>query len=353
MMRKKLAWVLIIAALLGGCQSISYYSQAIGGQVNIWSKQRDISQVLEDPQLDTQTRERLRLALRARRFASRNLLLPDNESYSQYVKLERDYVVWNVVVTPRYSIEPLESCFPVVGCLSYRGYYSREDALKYARGQKQEGRDAWVGGVTAYSTLGWFDDPLLSTMLGRSDAELVGLIFHELAHQKIYLPDDTRFNESFATAVEGLGLRRWAMQRQADIDLDLYFDNKRKRQEIISLVLDARESMQNAYAEHAGAEEQKLAAIKQEQFSLLKQRYAKLRDEGGGLPGYDRFFSGELNNASLALFAEYHGWVRAFERLFEQHGADWESFYAGVEQLSRLPRAERDARLDELQESGS
>jgi predicted aminopeptidase len=344
----KLCMALILSALLGGCQSIEYYSQAVVGQSSIWMHQRDIEVVLSDPGVDSQTRAQLQTALQAREFASRVLRLPDNGSYSQYVDLGRDYVIWNVVATPRYSVDAIESCFPVVGCVSYRGYYQKEAALEYAQQQQKTGLDVYVGGVSAYSTLGWFDDPMLSSMLLRSDAAIAGLIFHELAHQEVYIKNDTRFNESFATAVELIGLRQWGAAQISNQELDDYFAQKQKRSEVVQLVLESREQLREAYLANAAASEDSLAAVKHEQFKNLKSRYAELKQAGGGTPGFDRFFASDLNNASLALFGEYHGWVAAFERLFEDSERDWKAFYAAVETLSKKPKAKRDQALQAL-----
>lgn len=334
--------VLILSVLLGGCQSIGYYSQAVSGQVSIWRHQRDIVEVLSDASLDAQTRARLHTARRARKFASDTLKLPENKSYSRYVDLERDYVLWNVVVTPRYSVDAVESCFFIVGCVSYRGYYHKAAALEHAQQQKIEGLDVYVGGVSAYSTLGWFDDPLLSSMLARSDAAIAGLIFHELAHQRVYIKNDTRFNESFATTVERIGLRQWAVAQGLDQDTGEYFALQLKRNDVVKLVLKQRELMRLAYLENASAGDDKLASVKQAQFKNLKNRYAVLKQSGGGTPGYDRFFASDLNNASLALFGEYHGWVDAFEQLFDDSHQNWEIFYKAVNSLSKKPKIDRD-----------
>ncbi len=310
--------------------------------------QRDIQAVLSDPSVNTKTKARLEVAYQARRFASRELLLPDNQSYSRYVDLERDYVIWNVVATPPYSVDAIESCFPIAGCVSYRGYYRKKAALEYGKKLQQKGLDVYVGGVSAYSTLGWFDDPLLNTMLARSDAAIAGLVFHELAHQVVYIKDDTRFNESFATAVEEIGLRQWAAEQGLNQSLQNYFSDRAKRKDIVRIVLESREQMRTAYTAYASAGESRLAKAKRVQFERLKNRYKELKRVGGGTPGFDRFFATELNNASLALFGEYHGWVDAFEQLFEQSGGDWELFYAAVKTLSQKSKDERDDELQRL-----
>lgn len=348
MKRIYLSVALILSVLLGGCQTIAYYSQAVGGHTAIWLGQRDIEAVLADPDVDEAVKQRLRELQQVREFASVELMLPRNDSYSRYVDTGRDYVVWNVVATPRYSVEPLESCFPVVGCVSYRGYYDREEAIAQAKKLKAEGLDVFVGGVGAYSTLGWFDDPLLNTMLSRSRADTTALIFHELSHQRLFIKGDTKFNESFATAVAEMGLNQWAREQGETRLLTEYRLQARRRADIVALILRSREQMQQAYLAAGPEDQQTLAKIKVQQFKQMESGYQALKADGGGTPGFDRFFAADLNHASLALFGEYHGWVGAFKRLFERNGRDWSSFYDAVEGLSKLDKAEREMRLQRL-----
>ncbi len=340
--------MLILTAVLGGCQSIEYYSQAMGGQVDIWSRQRDIEAVLSDPDTDPRLRGRLEAALQARRFASEQLGLPDNGSYTRYADLGRDYVVWNVVAAPRYSVEPIESCFPVVGCVGYRGYFDRARAEAWAEQQSEAGMDVYIGGVSAYSTLGWFDDPLLNTMLSRSEAAIAALIFHELAHQRIFIQGDTRFNESFATAVEEIGLQAWADSQGDQAAVQAYLLKRGRQSAIIGLLLEARERLRVKYTGNAGFGESRLAGIKEAEFAGLRNHYAMLREAGQGTPGFDRFFETDLNNASLALFGAYHGWVASFEQIFEQSSGDWFEFFSRVEDMARLSSEERNKRLANL-----
>jgi len=339
---------LILSVLLTGCQTIGYYSQAVGGHTAIWLGQRDIEEVLADPKVDEAVKRQLRELKQVREFASARLMLPRNDSYSRYVDTGRQYVVWNVVATPRYSVEPVKSCFPVVGCVSYRGYYDREEAIAQAGKLKAGGLDVFVGGVGAYSTLGWFDDPLLNTMLSRSRADTTALIFHELAHQQVFIKGDTKFNESFATAVAEMGLNQWAREQGETKLLTEYRLQKARRAEVVALVLRSREAMQQAYLAAGPDDEQALAEIKAQQFAQMKSAYQALKKNGGGTPGFDRFFAADLNHASLALFGEYHGWVGAFKRLFEQNNRDWQAFYQAVEDLSKLDKPEREAQLQRL-----
>lgn len=339
---------MILSALFSGCQTIGYYSQAVEGHSAIWMNQRDIDEVLADPAVDENTKSLLRELRQVREFASAELMLPRNGSYSRYVDTGRNYVVWNVVATPRYSVDAVKSCFPVVGCVSYRGYYDKAAAIYQAEKLKAQGLDVYIGGVGAYSTLGWFDDPLLNTMLTRSHADTISLIFHELAHQLVFVKDDTKFNESFATAVAELGLNQWALAQGQTKLLTEYRLEKKRREQVVALVLKAREGMRAAYLATDSKDQQLLSEIKHQQFNDLKADYQTLKESGGGTPGFDRFFASEINHASLVLFGEYHGWVAAFRRLFEQQERNWLEFYQSVDDLSKLSYAEREVRLSGL-----
>ncbi len=348
----KLLITLILTVLLTGCQSIQYYAQAVGGHTRILLKQRNIKSVLANPELDAQTKHRLNLVQAARRFAADELSLPDNDSYTRYVALDRNYVVWNVVATPKYEVEPIKACFWVVGCVSYKGFYRKQAAIDHAKNLKAQGLDVHVGGVGAYSTLGWFSDPVMSTMFSRSDAALVGLIFHELAHQVVFIKGDTQFNESFATAVAQIGLRQWASQQGEAEGINAYFKLKAKQAKITRLVLATRNLLSGAYLEHIGAGEETFASLKQTYFDSMKTAYAELKKQGHGTAGYDRFFASDLNHASLALYGDYHGWVGEFEALFGQSGRDWRVFYASVKTLSLKTKPQRIAALKALKRDG-
>ena len=202
------------ASLLASCSTLNYYSQAAQGQLELLADARPIDDWLADPATNTSLRHRLEAARQIRRFAVQQMGLPDNDSYKNYAALKRQYVLWNVVATPELSLKPLQWCFPVAGCVNYRGYYSKEDAQAYAQELRAGGHDVQVGGVPAYSTLGWFNDPLISTFINYPDAELARLIFHELAHQVVYVAGDSQFNESFASAVEEAGV-----ELRADADV--------------------------------------------------------------------------------------------------------------------------------------
>jgi predicted aminopeptidase len=271
-------------------------------------------------------KERLRTARELRDYATRELGLPDGGAYRSYAELDRPYALWNVVAAPEFAFEPVQSCFPIAGCVAYRGYFDRQDAERYAATQRAAGYDVVVYGVPAYSTLGWFDDPLLSSFIDYRDAELARLVFHELAHQVVYVKDDSAFNESFAVVVEREGLRRWLRDAgRAAPDA--------RRREFEQLTAELRAQLQALYAMPLAPAE--MRRRKREALEALRPWLARMRG----------FESAEPSNAVLASFATYTQKVPAFERLLAAAGGDLERFYARVRELARLPRAERDAEL--------
>ena len=236
---------LLLGVLLSGCASLDYYAQVSRGQLDLLAARQPVADLLADPQTDPQLQRRLALAQQARDFASARLALPDNRSYRLYADLRRPYVVWNVFATPELSLAPLTHCFPVAGCVAYRGFYQQGRARGAAALLQGEGLDTYVAGIEAYSTLGWFDDPILNTMLRWDDERLAAVIFHELAHQQLYVADDTAFNESFASFVEQEGLRQWRAARGlAPGDAHA----ERMRRQFTQLILASRERLQALYA---------------------------------------------------------------------------------------------------------
>ncbi|CAG8868933.1 hypothetical protein PS627_03292 [Pseudomonas fluorescens] len=331
------------AVLLSGCSSVSYYGQLAEGQWQLLRARTSVAALVEDPATDSALRQRLLQAEQARLFASARLQLPDNRSYRVYADLGRPYVVWNVFATPELSLDPQTHCFPIAGCVAYRGYYRQGAARGAAALLRQEGLDVYVGGVEAYSTLGWFDDPLLAPMLGWSDERLASLIFHELAHQRVYVQDDTAFNESFATFVEQEGSRQWRAARGLPASTD---DGLRQREQFIRLVLASRERLQVIYAGTLSVGAKR--AGKQAEFARLRAEYRQLRDaEWGGSGRYDAWVNGPLNNAKLLPFGLYDQWVPAFAEIFRQVGGDWKRFYQRVEALGTLPADQRKGALAE------
>lgn len=333
-----------LATLLSGC-NLAYYTHLAQGQLDLLSRRLDIARLVDDPAADPALAVRLRKVLDARAFASQQLGLPDNASYTQYAQLDRPYVVWNVLATEEFSVEPVEHCFLLIGCLAYRGYFDEARAHAEAGRLRRLGLDATVAGVPAYSTLGWFSDPLLSSMLHWSDEWLIGTVFHELAHQRLYIADDTAFNESFASFVEEEGLRQYLAARGGD--QSGYRLRKHRQQQFVALVLAARDDLAGLYTSQAPQEQ--MRAVKQARFKQLRTDYAALRDgEWAGWDGYERWFAEELNNARLVPFALYDAGVPAFAALYETEARDWQRFYAAARALGELPAAERARRLEEL-----
>lgn len=330
--------------LLGGCSSVNYYDQLVSGQLQLLRARQPVAQVIADPTRSPHLRQLLAHSQEARTFASRQLHLPDNRSYRLYADLGRPYVVWNVFATGEFSLEPVTHCFPIAGCVAYRGYYSVGGARGAAALQRQAGQDVYVSGVEAYSTLGWFDDPILSSMLGWGDERLATLIFHELAHQQFYVKDDSEFNESFASFVEQEGTRQWRAARGLPAER---LSQSRQRDQFTQLVLDTRERLKRLYSQPLNAEQMREG--KAAEFELLRNNYRALRDsQWAGDKRYDAWINGPLNNAKLLPFGLYDQWVPAFAALFKQVNRDWPAFYAAVERLGGLPMAERKTALGEL-----
>ena len=333
---------------LSGCQTIGYYAQAVNGQLAVWRAAEPIDRVLENEQTDPKLRQRLVLVSEIREFASRELELPDNNSYRRYADLKRPYVVWNVFAAPEFSLVPVRWCFPIAGCVGYRGYFSREGADKFATRLKETGLndkdlDVFVGGVPAYSTLGWFADPVLNTFIGYRDAELARLIFHELAHQVAYAKGDTMFNESFATTVELEGVRRWLEHIGQSDQFEAFIAGRRRQKEFLDLVTRTRERLKGIYEEDMPDEEKR--SLKVGAYAQLREEYEKLKNQWGGFSGYDRWFGDSLNNAKLGSVAAYNQLVPAFQELLAEHGGDLEPFYQAVAKLAKLTPEERSAQL--------
>ena len=345
--RLRIPRLIAIAAmglLLCACGSLRYYAQAAHGQGKLIVHRRAVSKLLRDPATDPQLAARLRQAQQARRFASQRLALPDNRSYTGYVALDRPYVVWNVFAAPRYSVQAVPQCFPIAGCVAYRGWFSQAAAKKHAARLLARGDDVWIGGVPAYSTLGWFADPILSSMLRWDDDELDGTIFHELAHQLLYVKGDTAFNESFATFVQTEGLREWRQSR------GLPPPDQRARamdEGFTRLVLDLRTRLATLYA--SGADAAAMEAGKQREIAAFRLRYAQWRErEWPDDHRYDAWVAQPINNARLLPFGLYERWMPAFAALFDQAGAQWPAFYASVRALAREPKAQREQALQAL-----
>lgn len=323
------------AGALSGC----YVLQAATGQAHVLARSRPIAEVIAEPGTPQATREKLRLAEEARAFAIRELALPDGRSFRSYADLGRPFALWNVVATPEFSVEPRRWCFPVAGCVAYRGYFRESDARAVARRLAARGDDVTVGGVATYSTLGHLPDPVLSTMIAWADTRLAGTIFHELAHERLYVPGDSEFNEAFANVVEQEGLRRWLRAQGAADELNAYEAHRRREVEFAALLRGARARLARLYA--SAASRAGMRVEKQRELGRLKFAYEQARRRWGGYSGYDWWFSRLLNNALLAAVATYHDCVPALRRELESAGS-LEAFYRRAEELARLaPGARR------------
>jgi predicted aminopeptidase len=332
-----------LALAVSGCGTLGYYAQAVGGHLELIRLSVPIDEALREPGTPEAVRARLEHVVEIRDFASRELKLPDNGSFRRYADIGRSYVIWNVFVTPEFSVKPTESCFPFAGCVSYRGYYSEEAAQRYARDMAGDGYDVYSGGVPAYSTLGYFDDPVLSTFIRYPDAELARLLFHELAHQVVYVKNDTMFNESFAVSVEEEGVRRWLEAHGTPAQRAAHEAATERRRQVFALVLKYRNRL-DAFYRGSGSTEEKRTG-KARLFADMTAEYEALKTSWGGFAGYDRLFAGGPNNALLASIAAYTELVPSFRAMIAQAGGDMQRFYAEVKKLADLPADERRARL--------
>jgi len=336
----------LVALAVSGCTSIEYYAQAVSGHFEVMWAAVPIEERLHEADTPAALKAKLARVLVMREFASRELGLPDNDSYRRYADLGRPYVLWNVFAAPEFSVAPIQSCFPFAGCVSYRGFYSEEAATKHADALAKQGDDVYVGGVTAYSTLGWFSDPVLSTFVNYPEPEVARIVFHELAHQEVYLKGDTVFNESFAVAVEEEGLRRWLEREGTPAQRAAYADSRRRQAEFAALVLSYRSRLADFYAKPGTSEEKREG--KRRLFAEMSDEYTALKTSWGGFAGFDRLLARGLNNAFLVSIASYTELLPAFRALLAQNQGDLPRFYGAVKEISKLEKAERDARLAKL-----
>ena len=329
-------------ALLPGCGTM-YIAQAAHGQWEVLHDRRPIDSMMSDADTPPALRSRLAAVRDARDFASQQLGLPDNKSYRSFADLKRTYVVWNVVATPEFSIEPVRWCFPIAGCVAYRGYFAEKHAQAFGARLHQRGFDVVVDGVPAYSTLGRFADPVLNTMLIYGDRELAAIIFHELAHQLIYVADDSEFNEAFAVTVEETGLERWLEFTGRKDELTEYRAERSRDFAFNTLFTDRRTQLARLYASKIPAEA--MRQRKREEFEALAQDIRNLERRQGRSSGYEEWISAGLNNAHLASVATYFDCVPGFERLLAQEGGDLPRFYAAVRALTHEPHVQRHREL--------
>jgi predicted aminopeptidase len=350
--------LLIVAVLVAitvafcGCQSVSFYKQAIGGELHILTHQKPIKELLASTNTSDGLKHKLDVVLQARQFAETNLHLATDKQYLKYVDLHREFAVWNVNAAPPLTLEPKRWWYPFVGKASYRGYFNRDAAKKYGAELKKKGYDVYISSVETYSTLGWFHDPVLNTFITEPDADLVEILFHELAHQRVFIPGDTDFNEAFATAVGEEGVRRWLERDPA-----AYAKYQRDREQeavFVDLILECRDKLEAMYDDPRLTDAVKLQR-KKEIIDEMRAKHDKVKNEKwGGHSRYQHWFSSEINNAKLNTVAAYYTLVPAFRALLKANDGDMEKFYRAVEQLGKMPKQKRHEALEaSLQKTGA
>jgi predicted aminopeptidase len=328
--------LLVMLGALGGC-ALPFYWQAIGGQFELLRKRTPIEDLLTDPKVDAKLKTTLASVAEIRKFAVTELHLPDNASYTTYVALDRPYVVWNVVAADEFSVDPKRWCFPFVGCVAYRGFFSRDDAERFQQGLAADGLDTYSGGSGAYSTLGYFADPVLSTMIGGGEQYVASVLFHELAHQHLYIKGDSELSEAFATTVEEYGTDLW-LRKHASLDaLAAYHRRLRYRADFAGLVTEQQARLRAIYARAEPTDIKR--ADKAAAFETMRADYAALKSRWGGTTDYDAWFAQPLNNATLAAVATYRRWVPALRGRLDSVGID--AFFTDVDKLVKLSAADR------------
>lgn len=341
------ASLLVLTFLLAGCSSLGYYSQAVGGHLGVMLAARPINEVIDDPTCDPVLKNKLEEVRRIRDFASRELGLPDNGSYRTYADLQRPFVAWNVFAAPEFSLQTENWCMFIVGCVGYRGFFNQQEAELLASELRQRGFDTYIGGIPAYSTLGYFNDPVLNTFLKNGNIEVARHIFHELAHQVLYVAGDTVFNESFATAVENEGLRRW-LEHTASPELrHLVTAQQQRRATFVGLVNSYHDRLHAIYASNLSHRAKRHA--KAEVMAEIKHHYLSQQAAQGNSPFYRQWLELDLNNAKLASLAFYTQRLPAFEALLAEEAYNLPRFYRRVALLGGLPYLDREAELKRLQ----
>jgi len=340
----KIRYLYLLASLLLimmniSCSRFIYYGQAVRGHLEIVTRMHRIDQLIAQETVDQETEARLQEILDIREYASKELLLPDNDSYKTYAELGREYVVWNVIAAPEFSMQPQVWCFPIVGCLPYRGYFSRETALKYARELELQGNDVYVGGVSAYSTLGWFDDPVLDTMLKHGMTWAARIIFHELAHQKMYIRDDAELNEAFADTVATIGVQKWLKATRQNVEYEHFNALLAREKQFYALISEFRDRYRTLYAEDQPVALKRLA--KAALFEDMRRAYLSIQASWGGYDEYRSWFNDGPNNARMATIITYKELEPGLSALYQATGGNLQEFYRIVQALARYEPEER------------
>jgi len=339
-------WIISIPLLLllSGCADTGYYWHNANGHLAVMNQRTDIDELLADDQLDAELRQRLRLVQEIRRFSIGQLDLPANDSYASYVELDRPWVVQNIFAAPEFSTRLYEWCYPVIGCASYRGYYDEARMLAYSDELKSRGFEVYIGKVSAYSTLGWFDDPVLSSFINWPDYRLAGLLFHELTHQRIYIDNDTTFNESLASAVQQVGTELWLKSRNESEQLDRLASWSRYRDEVIALIGGTRERLSKIYA--SGSDDAGKRESKARVFAGARDAHTEIATRHEIKGGFTHWFAGELNNAKIGSVAAYNSLTPAFINMIRAYELDFATFYEYAEAVGDLEKSTRDSCLE-------
>jgi predicted aminopeptidase len=358
-------WLLVlllalVIASVSGCQTIGYYTQAVSGECQILTSRERIDKLIADPHTPEDLRQKLELVQRMRAFAKDSLKLPADEYFLSYTDVHRKYVVWNVQAAPEFSLQPKTWWYPIVGGLEYRGYFSEKGANNAAAHLRKKGDDVYVDGVEAYSTLGWFKDPVLNTFITRREPDLAEVLFHELGHKRVFARGDTDFNEAYATTVGQEGARRWLRANGETNLLEKYNIELARDDQFVHLVMSTRAKLEKVYGDTLDKDGKvkaakvpplppaKLKLDKERVLADLRSDYEKLKASWGGYSGYDDWFAHELNNAQLNTIANYYDYLPSFKRLLELNGGNMEKFYKEVERLSKMPKDQRHQRLRNL-----
>ena len=348
---KRLANIFSLTAgllVVAGCSQLGYYAHCTQGHLALLSGRTPINKLLSDPETPAELAEQLRNFSRIRDFATIELKLPDNGSYRSYCDLQRPFATWNVVAAKEFDLQPLRWCFPVAGCLPYQGFFERQRAESFAAKLKEQGYDTYLYGVAGYSTLGWFDDPVLNTFLNRSPADQAGIVFHELAHQQLFLQNDPDFSEGFATAVEQLGIEHWLARNGSLEDSEAYRHQRRLEKEFTQLLGNLRQQLTDLYNQPlcSDCKRQKKARL----LVAFLADYDRWKTDRGNNPGYDAWVREQLNNAKLASVNTYHHRAASFRILFARQGNDFKRFYQAAKEISELPEEKRTERLQSLEQ---
>lgn len=339
----KLRIFLLLLPLLTGCANLGYYWHTAKGHLAIMDKRVDIDDLIQNPETDAKLRQRLELVKEIRQFSIERLALPESDSYTSFAQLDRPYALQNLFAAPEFSTQLVTWCYPFAGCTTYRGFYEQHRLDDFVEGLKIDNHDIHIGRVPAYSTLGWFDDPVLSSFINWPDHRLAGLLFHELTHQKVYVDDDSKFNESLATAVQQVGIRLWLLAHGENDNLDQFNRSLLYRRDVVLLIEDTRDQLSDMYKNEESSESKRLQ--KQQVLMRLREKYEDVATAHNYRDGFANWFSSELNNAKLASVSTYNALVPAFVKMIEAQDNDFDAFFEYVQTIGDLNKDKRDSCL--------